>query len=287
MSDTEWRRNRSAAHFCDLPGHFVAFNGYEWTCTHFDDKPNYGHYNVLYKEDGPMLRTRDPRYQSASQLAARLAPEDALAIPHHPGDKAHPLDWNAYDPAFAPLVEIFQVRGSYEYDNCPMHPELYGRSTVRKHSLQYGLNRGYDFGFTSGGEHEGVGVTGVYAAEFTRQGIFEALRERRAYGTTGARIIVDFRLDERPMGGRLTTSAPTLTGSLKVIGTAPIASIQVVRNGQICHEWNPDSLQVRHTWRQKRAADPSLPGGREVYYLVVTQSNAERAWTSPIFVYQG
>ena len=30
-------------------------------------------------------------------------------LPHHPGDKAHPLDWNAYDPAFAPLVEIFQV----------------------------------------------------------------------------------------------------------------------------------------------------------------------------------
>jgi hypothetical protein len=285
MREVEWHRNRSAAHFHDLPGSFVALNGYEWTCSHFDGRPNYGHYNILYREDGPMLRTRDPRYQSVDQLAARLASDEALAIPHHPGDKAHPLDWNAYDPAFAPLVEVFQVRGSYEYDNCPMHPELYGRNTVRKHSLQYGLNRGYDFGFTAGGEHEGVGVTGVYASAFTRQGIYEALRERRTFGTTGDRIIVDFRLDRRPMGSRLSTSASTLTGHLAVIGTAPITSIQVIRNGRTCHEWTPDRLQVTYTWQQDHAADPSASSGRAYYYVVVTQRNAEMAWTSPIFVY--
>jgi hypothetical protein len=286
MRDHEWYRNRACAHLHDLPGHFIAFNGYEWTCSHFDERPNYGHYNILYQEDGPMLRTGDPNYQSIGQVAARLDPESALAIPHHPGDKAHPLDWNAYDPAFAPLVEIFQVRGSYEEDNGPMHPELYGRNTVRKHSLRYGLNRGYDFGFTSGGEHEGVGVTGVYAAEFTRQGIFEALRERRTFGTTGARIVVDFRLEGQPMGSRLTTAAPALTASLSVIGADVLTSVQVIQNGRICQEWRPDSLQFSHTWRQGRAADPSTGGSREYVYVVVTQCDAEMAWTSPIFVYE-
>ena len=57
----------------DLPGHFVAFNSYEWTCSHFDDKPNYGHYNILYREDGPMLRTLDEDYNSVQKVAAAPA----------------------------------------------------------------------------------------------------------------------------------------------------------------------------------------------------------------------
>lgn len=284
MRDVEWHRNRNAAHFHDLPGHFVAFHGYEWTCSHFDDKPNYGHYNILYQEDGPLLRTRDARYNSVSQVAAALAHDAALAIPHHPGDNAHLLDWNAFDPSFAPLVEIFQVRGSYEYDNCPMHPVLYGRNVVRKHSLQYGLNRGFDFGFTAGGEHEGVGVTGVYATVLTREAIFEALRERRTFGTTGDRIVVDFRLDRHPMGSTIRTDAQTLTGYLAVVGTDMVSSIVVIKNGHTCHEWQPGTLQFTHTWQEDRAADPPA-SVRDYYYVVVTQRNAEMAWTSPIFVY--
>jgi hypothetical protein len=285
MRDNEWYRNRNAAHFHDLPGHFVAFHGYEWTCSHFDDKPNYGHYNILYKEDGPMLRTQDPRYNRVQQIAAALPRDAALAIPHHPSDNADRVDWNAYDPAFAPLVEIFQVRGSYEYDNCPMHPELYGRNVVRKHSLQYGLNRGFDFGFTAGGEHEGVGVTGVYATEFTRQGIFEALRQRRTYGTTGDRIIVDFRLEQHPMGSCIHTAAKTLTGTLKVLGTDTLTSVKIIKNGVTYCEWQPDALQVAYTWQAECASDTIPSSGRDYYYAVITQRNAEMAWTSPIFVY--
>jgi len=84
-----------------------------------------------------MLRTRDA-YDNVNAVRDQLDPDRALALPHHPGGNAHPVDWNAFDPAFAPLVEVFQVRGPYEYDNCPMHPALYGRNTVRKHSLQKG-----------------------------------------------------------------------------------------------------------------------------------------------------
>ena len=131
-----------------------------------------------------------------------------------------------------------------------------------------------------------MGVTGVYAAEFTRQGIFDALRERRTFGTTGDRIIVDFRLDERPMGSSLTPSAPSLTGYLSVIGTDAIASIRLVRNGQTCREWAPGGLQFTHTWQQEHEATPHKPGARAYYYVVIAQRNAEMAWTSPIFVYQ-
>jgi hypothetical protein len=84
-----------------------------------------------------------------------------------------------------------------------------------------------------------------------------------------------------PCAITLTTSAPSSSGALAAIGTDAISSIRLVKNGQTCHEWAPDSLQFTHTWRQERA-----PKARAHYYLVVTQRNAERAWTSPIFVYE-
>lgn len=283
MSDHEWHRNTAAAHFHDMPGDFVAFNGFEWTCSHFDDKPNYGHYNILYREDGPMLRVRDDAYDNVMAVRDRLNEADALAIPHHPGDSAHPLDWNAFDPAFAPLVEVFQVRGSYEYDNCPMHPQLYGRRTVRKHSLKYGLNRGYDFGFTAGGEHEGVGVTGVYAETFTREGIFDALRERRTFGTTGARMVVDFRMDGQPLGSVIRPAGRALAGSLKVIGTDTIVGVDVVRTGKTVRTWEPDALNVDLAWEE--IASDAAAGTRDYYYVVIRQADGEMAWASPVFVY--
>lgn len=285
MSDHEWHRNTAAAHFHELPGAFVAFNGFEWTCSHFDDKPNYGHYNILYKADGPMLRTRNPHAERVMQVRDCLSPDDALAIPHHPGDHAHPLDWNAFDPGFAPLVEIFQVRGSYEYDNCPMHPELYGRNTVRKHSLQYGLNRGFDFGFTAGGEHEGVGVTGVYAEDFTRAAIFAALRERRTFGTTGARMIVDFRLDGKPMGSTIHTTADAVSGHISVVGTDTITAIDVIRDGKTVRSWEPDALNATFTWTEELGAMPPATA-RSYVYCVIKQVDEEMAWTSPVFVYR-
>lgn len=285
MSDHEWHRNSAAAHFHNMPGNFIAFNGFEWTCSHFDDRPNYGHYNVLYRADGPMLRTLNPDYERIDQVRDHLSPEDALAIPHHPGDNAHPLDWNAFDPEFSPLVEIFQVRGSYEYDNCPMHPELYGRRTVRKHSLQYGLNRGFDFGFTAGGEHEGVGITGVYAESFTREGIFAALRERRTFGTTGARMVVDFRLDGKPMGSKIQATGNSVEGTLSVTGTDTIVAIKVVLNGKTVRSWTPDSVKATVTWTEE-LGDLSTNAGRSYVYCVVQQADEEIAWTSPIFITQ-
>jgi hypothetical protein len=151
---------------------------------------------------------------------------------------------------------------------------------VRHHSVQYGLNRGFDFGFTAGGEHEGVGVTGVYATAFTREGIFNALRERRTFGTTGDKIIVDFRLGETPMGGRLDTTAPTVAGYLSVLGTDLITHVRIVCNGRTIREWQPDALDVTLNWEQAVATS-----GRSYIYAVIAQRNDEMAWSSPVFLY--
>ena len=56
--------------------------------------------------------------------------------------------------------------------------------------------------------------------EFTREAVFDAIRARRCYATTGKRIIVDFRIDDHWMGEEFKSrNAPHI--AVKVVGTAP------------------------------------------------------------------
>lgn len=283
MSEYEWNITCDTAHFNNLPENFTAFAGFEWTCTQYKDKPNYGHYNVLYKDTGSLYKTSDAVFGNIQNLWDVLQKGKALTIPHHPGCNTHPLDWNYFNGDFVPLVEIFQVRGSYEYDQCPMYPTNYGREVTNNNSVQDGLNRGYKFGFTSGGEHEGVGVTAIFAESLTRDAIFEALQKRHVYGTTGDHIFIDFRLNGHLMGSEVRTKNSNPKIEVKVAGTSNIESVKVVRNGNIIKEWNPNKKEVTLEW-----VDDSLSQvdqhSNYYYYVVVNQDNNEMAWASPVFL---
>jgi len=41
-----------------------------------------------------------------------------------------------------------------------------------------------------------TGLTGIYADTLTRESLFEALVERRVFGTTDHRTIIDFKVNE-------------------------------------------------------------------------------------------
>jgi len=283
MSEHEWNRTREIAHFNNIPGEFTAFVGLEWTSSNSKDKPNQGHYNILYRNDGPLFSRRNKGHDSIVKVWNKLEKGQALTIPHHPGDKVHTLDWRYFNSDFEPLVEIFQVRGSYEYDSCPMNPTNYGRYIKKGHSIRDGLNRGYRFGFTAGGEHEGVGVTAVYAEELTRDAIFEALRERHTYGTTGEHIILDFRLNGYLMGSEIVISDGNPTIEVRAIGTNKIRKIRLVRSGETLKEWRVDGMEVNLTWTDNLSLE-EIDKKDHYYYVVVEQVNGEMAWASPVFV---
>ena len=276
----DWQRTVEAAERAHEPGRFVPFLGYEWTANGWGDLPVYGHYNVLFRNDGPLCSSKNPASDNPAKLWSQLQVGEALTIPHHPGCPRFLVDWSFYHPDFVPLVEIFQVRGSYEYANCPMGPQSYGRvggegETIDAGCIRRVLGRGYKLGFTAGGEHEGVGVTAVFAEELTRDGIFAALRRRSVYGTTGDRIFVEFRVDGALMGREIPASgAPEL--SIRVAGTADIASITVVRDSAEVHRWLHLGSTVDLSWRDETAGS--------YYYAVVRQTNGEMAWTSPVFL---
>jgi hypothetical protein len=172
------------------------------------------------------------------------------------------MNWDYTDPELERCCEIFSIWGSSEKMGEPWPIKYiatggyFGTGEADGHHLQDGLARGHRFGFTGGSEaHDGrpgrplvhgshviaetdllaqPGITGVWAESLTRDGIFDALRARRCYATTGARIIVRFSFRDTPMGGEVDAAdlprAPEF--SAEVIGTDAIESCELVKNNE-------------------------------------------------------
>ena len=84
------------------------------------------------------------------------------------------------------------------------------------------------------------------AAELTRDALFDAMRARRTYATTGERIILQTSVNGTDMGSRGRYSANrSVVG--KVIATAPIAEIAIVKNGE--EGWRKDYVTAQQVQR--------------------------------------
>ena len=223
LDDGEWEVMRRTSAEFDEPGRFVPFLGWEWSLAARWG----GHHNVLYRTIGDQDRVSGLEYPSLSQLYQELHnrydPNDVLVIPH-----AHnPGDYRQSDVKLETLVEMMSMHGSFEWfmqkylshgqqvgvvaasDDHLSHP---GRSAPNRNSL---AQRG--------------GLGAVMAPEHSRDAIFDGLKQRRTYATTGDRMILDFKLNDIGMGQR-APFAETREIRGRVIGTAPIASIRVMKN---------------------------------------------------------
>ena len=187
-----------------------------------------------------------------------------------------------FNPDFEPAVEIYQVRGSYEDDVCEMQPQRYGRGITSNHSVRAGLNRGYKFGFTSGGKHEGVGITAVFAPKLTRASIFEALQKRRVYGTTSIRILLDFRIDGFLMGSEIVVPKNRTTAKMSVTASCgdAIDSVTLVSRTH-------STVVFSGTGERQVQLHSEIQLAEGYYYIRLKQKDGNIAWSSPIFIRHG
>jgi hypothetical protein len=125
------------------------------------------------------------------------------------------------------------------------------------------------------------GLAGIVTEDLTRAGVLEALRARRVYATSGARIVLRFAVDGAPMGATLAPGQTEVAHQavVQVLGTAPLARIDLIRSGEVVGQF-----------RDAEANDalasfeiPPLQAGEYVYVRVLQQDGA-LAWSSPIFV---
>jgi hypothetical protein len=268
------------------PGRFVTLLGYEWTSW------IQGHRHVLHFEDqAKLLSSLDPDYESPVQLWRALAGKPALTFAHHSAGGPVATNWAIPpDPVLEPITEIVSAHGSSE---APDSPEpIY--DPVDGNFVRDALGRGYRFGFIGSGDshdgHPGLvqlaaptgGLAAILSEELTREGVLAALRARRVYATSGARILLRTALGAHPMGTSIevppggSASEPLF---VSVISPQPLERVDLIRSGRVV-----DSIELageRDVSLERRVSD-LRPG--EYVYVRAVQRDGDAAWSSPIYI---
>jgi hypothetical protein len=169
-----------------------------------------------------------------------------MLVPHHIGYMrgVRGTNWETYEGAHSPIVEIYSLHGCSESDEAP-YPMLHtmgprdSRSTARA-----GLERGHRFGLVaSTDQHSGYpgsygeGRVGVYARELTREAIWEALLARRTYAVTGDRIEASFAVNGELLGGETSGSRREI--AFEAVGSDFWDYAEVTKNGRVWRRWAP------------------------------------------------
>ena len=274
------------------PGEFVTFVSFEWGGSRV------GHRNVYYRgSKGDLFPGFVEESNSLEKLWKLLEGKDALTIPHHPKYCGR-TDWKLRNNEMQRLVEICSMWGISESGGI--------------HSVQYALSRGHRLGFIGGtdthfgqpghgsyGVNEGRGLAAVYAGKLTREAIFDALRDRHCYATTGDRILLSFKVNDVRMGKEVKISSLSKDANdrprrvaVKAEGTALIKKIEVVRNNEVVYTHKKRDLSAEFQWEDnvplaQIALSPTYMGDVPFvfYYCRLTQENGQMAWSSPVWFF--
>ena len=274
----EWRLLQQVAEHYDEPGSFATLIAYEWTGRRF---PGPGHKCVYLPRTGLPIHSRD-QVPVGRDLVEKVKGQGGFSSPHHIGWTG--ADEPGHDPEGQPLWEICSCHGCYEHVGHPLGQ----RGDLRDQMVDEMLRRGHRFGFTASSDSHGLlwhhgecrkrdpfrtGLTAVQATGCARSAIMSALRARRCYATSGAKILLDMRVADAPMGAEIRVSGP-VDVRVEVWGTAPVRAIDLVGPGGVL-----ESARGGRS-HQQLAATVRVPW----VYARVTQEDGEMAWASPVFV---
>ncbi|HQZ08368.1 MAG TPA: DUF3604 domain-containing protein [Burkholderiaceae bacterium] len=256
--------NRLSAEF-NRDGTFIVFPGYEWS----GNTGLGGDRNVMFRDEGRQIHRShhalvedlgdvDTDANSAGDLFKALADENCVVFAHIGGRYADIKV--AHDGRIERAVELHSDWGTFEW------------------LLEDAFEQGYRVGVLAnsdghkgrhGASHPGASLFGAYgglscllATELTRDGLFEALRKRHHYATTGCRAFLDTRVcfdtpaqlysDDPNMGGTVVGPVHTarmgdilrsaddeITLSIDVSAGAAIERIEIRNRMQILETWRP------------------------------------------------
>jgi hypothetical protein len=266
VTDESWRGLQRTVRRFHQDGRFVVFPGYEWSANTFAG----GDRNVIYRrEDQPIFRSshwqvpavpedeRSPAHPASvlfDRLHEHVGAENAVVAAHVGGRYADVRQY--HDGDLCRLVEVASCWGVFEW--------LLWDALEAGHVVGVVCNSDGHKG-RPGAEGPGAGefgiaggLTCVLAPELTRDAIFEALRERRCYGTTGPRIDLSLQIDGEPMGGVLETDGEA-TATASVEASGPVESLVLLRGREPVAMARPpafddvaSSRRIRVRWQGAR-----------------------------------
>jgi hypothetical protein len=274
-----------------VAGRFATILGYEWS----DSKM--GHRNIYYRGTGPGQPEGVRRNTAALWSYLDVRGIRALTVPHHPNTDSQvrradgtmtwgPMDWTEIDHEYQRIVEICQRRGSFELPGPA--GGLRVRAADRGASVQTALAMGHRLGFIgstdthSGRPGSGAARCAIVSDVLSRQGLWDAMYDRRCYATSGKHILVFFTLNDHPMGSEIQVTAPDVVRhiSWRVVGTGPLGRVDLLRNNEVVRSWpGAGSADLTGSFALDAALDST-----EWWYLRIIQEDSEMAWSSPIWV---
>jgi len=306
LQAAEYAELQLTAKTFNQPGRFVSLTGWEWTSG-----SNFGHRVVLFRGEGVTpISAATPQADSIEKLYEHVRKDHGVMSPHHTGQATWGR-WNPnahHDEELEPNFEIASWHGRFEFYGNPWE----GRRQVPGHHYQDALRKGRHVGAMAASDTHHLspgegGLTAVLAERLDRASIFDAISSRRNYATTGARIVLEFEAAGAPMGSRITASGP-LEMRVRIEGTASIDRVEIIRNlvdtfAAVRIEQNPSGLdgvfliyEPRESQGGRRLAledmsrltftvtDMDQLPGETSYYVRVTQTDGQQAWSSPIWV---
>lgn len=273
---------------------------------------------VFAKGEKAVVRKKDARGGSLKKIYKMFSPKEILSIPSFTMGKGYEYNFDEWDADFERVVEIYNAWGSSECTAKEGNPRpikgpaKIGVNESETGSITKALLANKRFGFVAGGlDDRGIyqdffdndqmqyqpGLTCVLADSLSRANVFDALYNRNCYATTGERIILGISLANMPMGSQLDSmTKPGLVVNRHisgyVAGTCPLATVELIRNGQVLTTFETDSHYIDFVYDDMsplgdvaiNAGDKSAPF--VFYYLRVTQEDGHMAWSSPIWVDQ-
>ena len=232
VSNDEWTETATSTSKIHDDGRFVTLLGVEWSAQ----SAYGGDHNLYFPGDRAELHRCshefiadksdvDTDIKHVDDLHAHYRGSDTL-VAVHVGGRTADLRW--HDASLDRLIEVHSTHATSEW------------------FLFDALKRGYRMGVIAGSDgvdgrpgashpgHMAVrnvrgGLTAVAMPHLSRAALWSALKARHCYGTTGARIIVDFTAGDARMGDEITVaSLPPF--DIRIEGTAPIERIDFFRD---------------------------------------------------------
>ena len=294
MNDRDFHTIKKLARANHQPGICLAMMAQEWSSA---GKGGFGHKNIIYDHDDPKhyfnphKESTQPKpfgHANPTQLWAALRGQGAITIPHQIADGKHRAytDWSFKDKLMQPVAEILQNRGSYEFKGAPLATRLFAEG----HSLHDAWAMGHILGVIASPDHGGGrGRAVVLAENLTRKEIVAGLRARRCYGTSGAKIFLDFRVNGRLMGEEITVAKAAAPRKIAMTAEYPgLHTLVLYRSNKEILRRKITGGKIKLTYTDE---DP-LPADQAVWYYVRVEgkpdvsgrSRTEVAWSSPVWV---
>jgi hypothetical protein len=264
ITDAFWATLNQLTAAFDVPGRFVCVPGYEWS----GNTGMGGDRNVFYRHEGrPIHRsshilvegqTSTQAIHTAEELFRKLEGEDAVVIAHVGGRYADIT--RAHDGRLERAVEVHSTWGTFEWMLHDAFAQGFRVGVVchsDDHKGRPGATRPGASSFGAIG-----GLTCYLMPELTRDALFAALRSRRHYGTTGARIVLDVqghfeepvtvyaedpqlgpveqrKLHVAQMGDIVRPESAVMHLKAEVLGTAAIDQVDVFHGTRVARTWRP------------------------------------------------